>query len=103
MRNAELEARWTRRLLRAGEFLESLDEGRGLTGLKDAVLDEVRMQYRGGVGGEVFLIVKAHTPAGEHVAFCGALGGIDAVLTWRGKDGKKGLKWRIDTPWEPGE
>lgn len=99
-RNAELEQKYYARLSRAGEFLSSLEDGHGLTGLANGVIRDIRIRFGGEDGSDILLIVRAYDDRGKHIAFVGALNVVDCLLTWRKKDDSSGLKWREDVPWE---
>lgn len=99
MRNADMEARWARRLNNAAELLDSLLDGRGAKGIKGGVVTEVRLRLPTPDRVETLLVVKASDGVDGYIAFVGALNPVDALLTWRAKDGAGGLKWREDVPW----
>lgn len=99
MRNAEKEAAWARRHQRAGEYLESLEEGQGPRGLGDGVVVEVRILTNAREQGDTLIVVKAREGERRFVAFVGARNIVEAVLAWRQKEAGSGLKWREDVPW----
>lgn len=99
MRDAEREARWLKRAQGIGEFLEATGEGRGAKGVEGGRVVRLTIRYPTGDNPEVLLVVKVQGKGGDFVGFVGGLDVGTAVLTWRAKDGGKGLKWREDRPW----
>lgn len=99
MRKQAIEAAWQKRLVRVGEFLEAIEEGRGTEGLEDARVLEVRILTNQRDAGDTLLVIKAREGDQQYVAFVGARNVGEAILTWRQRAGKKGLKWRPDKPW----
>ncbi|MCK4627327.1 MAG: hypothetical protein KAV00_18590 [Phycisphaerae bacterium] len=99
MRNGELEQAWTKRVSAIGEFIEAVGNGRGTTGLPGGVVTRVTLRYPTEDRPEALVVVKVSAEDGDHVGFVGGLDIGTALLTWRAKDGVKGLKWREDRPW----
>lgn len=99
MRDANREAQWAKRQQRAGEWLDSLLEGRGAGGLKECQVTEVRFKLPHGDQVETLMIVKACNGQEKWIGFCGGLDPVTALLVWRAKDAKGGLKWREDVPY----
>lgn len=100
MRNKEAEAAYLRRNERVGEFLGGLEHGRGVKGLEEGEITRVTILVPSRERPEALIAVKATTAAGKWVGFVGALTVSDAILMWRVRDERIGLKWREDIPWE---
>jgi hypothetical protein len=98
-RDSDREAAWTRRLASAGEWLDNLDRGRGVSGLESGQIRDIRIRLATEDDPGVLLIVRAFDANGAWVAFVGGLDVVTALLTWRSKDSAKGLKWNVDKPW----
>lgn len=99
MRAQEDEARLDKRNRRAGEWLAALEVGRGLAGLTDGALWDIRFKLPQEEDPMVLMVVRATDAAGKRVAFMGAGTVVGALLAWRKLDGGAGLKWREDKPW----
>ena len=99
MRNREREAAWLKRLQRIGEWIEWLEQGENVKGLQGGRISEVRCKLNTGDQGETLVVVKAQDASGEWVGFVGARNLAEAFLTWRQKEGGRGLRWREDRSW----
>ena len=100
MRKATAEQKWLKRLERAGEVLAGVQEGYGAKAVAGATILEIRLLLRSPDRGDCLLIVKASSPEGRHVAFCGGPDPVTALLTWRAKEEGAGIKYREDRPWK---
>jgi len=98
-RNADAEERLNAINRRAGEWLAAVAEGRGCQGLTGAQVTDIRVRFPTRENPETLLVVKARTANEKYIGFVGGLDVVQALLTWRAKDGGKGLKWRVDIPW----
>lgn len=103
MRQVEWERQWEKRMVRVGEFIATLGEDTLPKGLDGARLDAVTVKWEQPDRTNVLVVVKASTEDEKWVAFVGALTLMDAVLTWRSKEGGQGLRWREDRPWRPSQ
>lgn len=101
MRDATREQEWTKRVAAIGEFMESVGHGKGATGVRGGAVTGITIRCATVDRPEVLLIVKAMGEDGAVVGFVGALDLGTAILTWRARDGAKGLRWREDRPWTP--
>ena len=99
MRNVDKERDWAKRLQRIGEWVEHLEKGLHPGGLEDGRVKEVRALLNTRDMGDTLLVIKAHDEAGDWVAFVGGRNLAEALLTWRQREGAKGLKWKEDRPW----
>ena len=99
MRNQEREAAWAKRLVRAAEWLEAIEAGKGAKVLEDSTILEVRIKTSARPEGDTLMILKAAAGDQTYVAFVGARTIVEALLTWRQKEGAAGVKWREDRPW----
>ena len=99
MRAKEAELQWLKRLQRTGEVLWALTEGFGCKGLSGGVIEEIRVCLPGARRGDVLLVVKATRGDVKHVAFVGGPDVPTALLTWRQKETRDGLKFREEKPW----
>jgi hypothetical protein len=103
VRDVEREAIWDKRVRAVGEFIEAIGGGRGTTGLRGGSVTRITIRCPSREEPEALLVVKATGEDGDVVAFVGGLDVSTALLTWRAKDGSKGLKWRADKPWSERE
>ena len=99
MRQVDAEAREEQRNRRVGEFVQALTQGRGATGVPGGRVTRITMRLPTEASPETLLVVKAIGDDGDVVAFVGGLDVVQALLTWRARDRKDGLKWREDKPW----
>lgn len=88
---------------RVGEWLEHVERTRRVEGLDKGVVLELRCRLNTGDEGDTLLTIKAQDETGKWVAFVGARNLVEAILTWRQKEGASGLKWRLDRPWSERE
>lgn len=100
MRNEERERTWDKRMQRIGQWIQALSSGRGTNGLPGGELTGLTVRLPTADRPETLIVIRAAALGKRYVAFCGALELSDALLTWRAKDGAKGVKWREDVPWE---
>lgn len=99
MRRQDDEERTNKANRRAGEWLEALLDGRGVQGLAEGVLRDVRFKLPQEDDPMVLMIVRATDTTGRRVAFVGAGSVGQALLAWRKLDTGEGLRWREDKPW----
>lgn len=99
VRNVERERAWDKRMVRIGLWIEALAYGSGTNGLPDGKLTGLTIRLPTGDRPETLIVIRACSGGQDYVAFCGALELSDALLTWRAKDGAKGVRWRVDEPW----
>lgn len=102
MRNGQAEEREARRHRRIGEWVQAVDEGRGVEGLANGSIRWWRIRLPTEAEPMALLVVKAEDEVGEWVAFVGAPSATGALLAWRARDEVAGLRWRVDKAWEPG-
>ena len=100
MRKQDDEAWLNKRNRRAGEWLAAIEVGRGVTGLTEGTLRDVRFKLPREEDPMVLMIVRADDATGKRVAFVGAGSMVGALLAWRKLDVREGLRWREDKPWE---
>ena len=100
MRSAEAEKRLAAVHRRVGELLDGIDQGMPLKGIEEGRVTRITLRLPTEESPEALLIVKAVVGEDKRIAFIGGLGIIQALLTWRAKEGGPGLKWRADVPWE---
>lgn len=79
--------------------MEAIGGGRGVQGLQEGVLRDVRFKLPQEDDPMVLMVVRAVDATGKKVAFVGAGDVCGAVLAWRKRDGGAGLRWREDRPW----
>lgn len=100
VRSEEREQRDAKRNRAVGEWMEALEFGRGLEGLADGRLIDIRFRMPTDESPEVLLVVRAGVADKRYVAFIGGLDITQVILAWRKRDRGRGLRWREDTPWE---
>ena len=104
MRDAEEEQAHHKLLAKVGEWVMALGAGRGCEGAAGGVLTEFRVRMPREDEPMALLIVKVTGEDAKYIGFIGAPTAEAALLAWRARDGKGGLKWRVDLPWgERGE
>jgi hypothetical protein len=99
MRNVDLEQRWQKRVAAIGQFIESIEEGHGARGIEEGRVTRITIRFPSEEEPEALVVVKASSPNGDAVGFVGGMDVGAAILTWRAKDARGGLKWREDKPW----
>lgn len=103
VRQQDREQAWMKEMSRVGEWLEHVERTRRVEGLDKGVVLELRCRLNTGDEGDTLLTIKAQDETGKWVAFVGARNLVEAILTWRQKEGASGLKWRLDRPWSERE
>jgi len=100
VRQAENEERLNKADRRTGEWLRAIGQGRGRAGLEGAELVDIRFKLPREEDPMVLMVVRARVGVEKYVAFVGAGSVGQALLAWRKLDEGKGLKWRVDVPWD---
>lgn len=100
MRRVDVEAEYMKRNTRIGEFIAALGYGPGVAGLEGGEVQKVTIRVQTEDRPDSLIVVKVCAGGEDYVGFVGGLTVADALLAWRAKDAKAGLKWKEDVPWE---
>lgn len=100
MRDAQQEQAVEKTNAKVGEFLAALTRGRGTQGLSEGKITRITIRMPTEDDPGILVVVKASAEGVDHVGFIGGWDVPMAVMAWRARDGKQGLKWRVDKPWD---
>lgn len=99
MRNAELERKWTARMVSVAGALEMLDEGGGCKSLQGGRVYSIGLKLPTEARPDVLIVVKACVGDEKYVGFVGGIDVVTAFLMWQKKERGAGLSYREDRPY----